>query len=226
MPSVGLSFLDQESRGIWGHYLANIAWQCNQQTFLLYSTSKNFIIRGIDFFFKKNFLQNHFTLVTIFQLTCQQFLILVMFYTTDSTPSLSLFKTLHRCIVDHHHYQSYSPFAHLDNSHTSLGPLALYYMWKYLYPIFSTSHVNRLCSTHVYLFSILEYGHAQRKYHMFSFPCHMFVLLFHMLLLIIPHAISKSSTCLLPFVTHYVSDLQYISIEYLSCIFLSFEYQI
>ena len=42
--------------------------------------------------------------------------------------------------------------------------------------------------------------------------------LFHMLLFIIPHAISKSSTCLLPLVTCYVSSLQYISFEYLSCI--------
>ena len=42
---------------------------------------------------------------------------------------------------------------------------------------------------------------------------------------IIPHVIYKSSTCSLPFVTHYVSDLQYISIEYLSCIFLCLEYQ-
>ena len=92
-------------------------------------------------------------------------------------------------------------------------------MQKHLYPIFSTSHVNGLCSTHVYLPSILEYSHAWSKYHMFSFPCHMFVSFFHMPLLIIPHAISKSSTCSLPFITHYVSSLQYISIKYLSCIF-------
>ena len=74
-------------------------------------------------------------------------LVIVMFCTIDSTPPLSLLKMLCRCTVDHHHYQS-----------------------------FGTSHVNGLHSTHVYLFSILEYGHAWSKYHMFIFPCHMFVL--------------------------------------------------
>ena len=142
----------------------------------------------------------------------------VTFCTTDSTLSPSPLEMLHRHIVDHHHYQLYAPFAHLDDSHTGSGPPAPYYMWKHLYPIFSTSLVNSLHSTHVYLLSISEYGHAQSKYHMFSFPCHMFVLLFHMLLLIIPHAISKSSTCSLPLVTFHVSVLPYISIEYLSCI--------
>ena len=44
----------------------------------------------------------------------------------------------------------------------------------------------------------------------YSSTCYF--LLFHMLF-------PKSSTCSLPFVTHYVSSLQYISIEYLSCIF-------
>ena len=112
----------------------------------------------------------------------------VTFCTTDSTLSLSLFEMLHRRIVDHHHYQLYTPFAQLDNSHTGPGPPAHYYMQKHLYPIFGTSHVNRLRSTHVYLFSILEYSHAWSKYHMFSFPCHMFVLLFHMLLPSLPHA--------------------------------------
>ena len=135
-----------------------------------------------------------------------------MFHTIDSTPSLSLLEMLHRCIVDHHHYQLYAPFAHPDNCHTGPGPLALYYMRKHLYPIFRTSLVNGLCSTHVYLFRILEYGHTQSKYHMFNFPCHTFVLFFHMLF-------PKSSTCSLPFITHYVSSQQYISFEYLSCIF-------
>ena len=90
---------------------------------------------------------------------------------------------------------------------------------------FSTSLVNGLCSTHVYSPKILDYGYTQSRYHMFSFPCHTFVSFIPHATFIIPHVISKSSTCSLPFVTYYVSDLQYISIEYLSCIFLSFEYQ-
>ena len=143
-----------------------------------------------------------------------------MFRTTDLTLSPSPLKTLCRCIVDHHHYQSYTPFAHPDNSHTSLGPLAPYYMQKHLYPIFGTSLVNGLCSTHVYLFSISEYSHAQSRYHMFSFPCHTFVLFFSMLLLYFHMLFPKSSTCLLPFITHYFSSLQYISFEYPSCISL------
>ena len=117
--------------------------------------------------------------------------VVVMFHTTDSTLSLSPLEMLRGHIVDHHHYQSYTPFAHPDNSHTGPGPPALYYMQKHLYPIFGTSHVNGFHSTHVYLLSISEYGHTQSKYHMFSFPCHMFVLFLHMLLIIIPHAISK-----------------------------------
>ena len=152
----------------------------------------------------------------------------VTFHTTNSTPSPSLLETLHRHIVDHHHYQSNTPFACPDSSHTGPGPLAHYYMQKHLYPIFGTSHVNRLCSTHVYLFSILEYTHAWSKYHMFVFPCHMFVLffhmfilLFHMLLPVIPHATSNYSTCSLPFIFQF---FQYISIKLLVLYFLSFEY--
>ena len=99
-------------------------------------------------------------------------------------------------------------------------PPALYYMQKHLYPIFGTSLVNRLHSTHVYLLSISEYGHAQSRYHMFSFPCHMFVLFFHMLLLLFHMLFPNSSTCSLPFVTHHVSSLEYISFEYPSCISL------
>ena len=99
-------------------------------------------------------------------------------------------------------------------------PLAPYYMQKHLYPIFGTSFVNRLCSTHVYLLSILEYSHAQSRYHMFSFPCHTFVLFFHMLPLYFYMLFPKSSTCSLPFVTYHVSSLQYINFEYPSCISL------
>ena len=179
----------------------------------------------------------------------------VTFCTTDSTPSPSPLKMLCRRIVDHHHYQSYAPFAHPDNSHTSLCPPAPYYMWKHLYPIFNTSYVNGLCSTHVYLLSILEYGHAWSKYHMFSFPCHMFVLFFHMPLLIIPHATSYYSTChfllfhmpllIIPHATSYYSTCYFqvfhmlVALCYPLCFipsvykhwvpvlyFLSFEYQI
>ena len=125
---------------------------------------------------------------------------------------------LRRHMVDHHHYQLYAPFACPDNSHTSLGPPAHYYMWKHLYPIFGTSHVNRLCSTHVYLFSIPEYSHAWSRYHMFIFPCHMFVLFFHTFILlshmplpIIPHARCPSLPIMFQF-------FLYISIKYLSSV--------
>ena len=82
----------------------------------------------------------------------------------------------------------------------------------------SALHLSTDSAQHVYSPKISDYSHAWSRYHMFSFPCHMFVSLFHMLLFIIPHVISKSSTCLLPFITCYVSSLQYISFEYLSCI--------
>ena len=147
-----------------------------------------------------------------------------MFRTTDSTPSLSLLKTLCRYIVDHHTLPVVHSLCLSGQFHTGLGPLALYYMQKHLYPIFSTSIVNGLHSTHVYLLSISEYGHAQRKYHIFNFPCHMFVLFFYMLHLLFHMFISKIFHMLIAFVTHYVSSLQYklqVSVLY----FLSFEYQ-
>ena len=142
----------------------------------------------------------------------------VTFHTTDPTPSPSLLETLHRCIVDHHTLpvvRSLCPSRQFLYWPESSGTL-LYA--KTPLPIFGISLVNRLCSTHVYLPSISGYSHARSRYHMFNLPCHMFVLLFHMLLFIIPHAISKSSTYLLLFVTYHVSSLQYISFKYLSCI--------
>ena len=83
---------------------------------------------------------------------------------------------------------------------------------------FGTSLVNGLHSTHVYSPKILDYGHAWSTYHMFSFPCHMFISFIPHATFIIPHVIYKCSTCLLPFVTCYVPSSQYISFEYLSCI--------
>ena len=68
--------------------------------------------------------------------------------------------------------------------------------------------------------------HRAHMYHMFSFPCHTFVSYILHATFIIPHVIYKSSTCSLPFITCYVSSSQYISFEYLSCIFLSFKYQL
>ena len=145
----------------------------------------------------------------------------VMFHTTDPTPSPSPLEMLCRCIVDHHTSPvicSLFPSGQFLYRPRSSGTL-LYvktpstYLWHFT------------CQwTPLNLLSISDYGHAWSRYHMFSFPCHTLVLLFHMLLLIIPHAISKSSTCSLPFVTYHVSSLQYISFKYPSCIFFSFIY--
>ena len=105
------------------------------------------------------------------------------------------------------HYQSYTPSAHPDNSHTGPGPPALYYMWKHPYPIFGTSQVNRLCSTHVYLFSIPQYSHAWSKYHMFTF----------LLLLWIPLHLSLC----LPFSSFCTSRAPLVSSIITSCFYLS-----
>ena len=67
----------------------------------------------------------------------------VTFCTTDSTLSPSLLETLRRHIVDHHHYQSYAPFACLDNSHT-------YYMQKR--GLYTAPHIPiRLDQTFIWL---------------------------------------------------------------------------
>ena len=87
------------------------------------------------------------------------------------------------------HHQLYAPFAHLDNSHTSLGPPALYLMQNLHYPIYGTSQVNRLCYPHVHLFSIPLYSHAQSTYHMFILFCHTIILSFHVFLLLHHHNI-------------------------------------
>ena len=123
------------------------------------------------------------------------------------------------------HYQSYAPFFRLDNSRPTPSPPAPTICEITITLSFGTSLVNGLRSTHVYSPKISDYSHAWSTYHMFSFPCHTFVSFIPHATFIIPDVISKSSTCSLPFVTYYVSDLQYISIKYLSCIFLSFEYQ-
>ena len=51
----------------------------------------------------------------------------VTFRITDPTPSLSLPETFCRCIVDHQHYQSYTPFFRLDNSCLGTSPPAPYH---------------------------------------------------------------------------------------------------
>ena len=141
-----------------------------------------------------------------------------MFHTTDPTPSPSLLKTLHRHIVDHHTLpvvHSLCPsrqFPYQPGSSSTLLyvktplPYLQYFtcQWTPLNTCIFTQHLG--------VWSCME----QIPY--VQFPCHTFVLLFQMLLLIIPHAISKSSTCSLPLVTFHVSVLLYISIEYLSCI--------
>ena len=58
------------------------------------------------------------------------------------------------------HYQSYAAFFCLDNSCLSPSPPAPYHMRNHPYPIFGTSLVNRLHSTHVYSPKISDYGHA------------------------------------------------------------------
>ena len=120
----------------------------------------------------------------------------------------SLLKTLCRHIADHHTLPVIHSLFLSDNSRPGPSPLAPYYILLYV----------KTPLPYLYSPNISDYSHAQSRYHMFSFPCHTFVLLFHMLLFIIPHAISKSSTCSLPFITCHVSSLQYISFEYPSCI--------
>ena len=146
--------------------------------------------------------------------------LIVTFCTTDPTPSLSPLETLRRRIVDHHTLPVIHSLCLSRQFLYQPGSSGTYYMQKYLYPIFGTSLVNGLRSTHVYLLSISEYGHTQSRYHMFSFPCHTFVLFFHMLLLYFHMLFPKSSTCSLPFITYHVSSLQYINFKYLSCISL------
>ena len=144
----------------------------------------------------------------------------VTFCTTDPTPSPSLLEMLHRHIVDHHTLpvvHSLCPSRQFLSWPESSGTL-LYAKAPLPYPRHFTCQQIPLNTC--ILPSISDYGHTQSRYHMFSFPCHMFVLLFHMLLFIIPHVISKYSTCSLPFVTYHVSSLQYISFEDPSCISL------
>ena len=139
-----------------------------------------------------------------------------MFCTTDSTLSPSPLKMLCRHIVDHHTLPVVC----------SLCPSRQFPYWSrssstLLYvktPLPYLRHFN--CQQpHVYLLSISEYGHAQSKYHMFSFPCHMFVLFFHMFICKIFHMLIALCypLCFIPSVYKLRVSVLY---------FLSFEYQI
>ena len=115
----------------------------------------------------------------------------VTFRITDPTPSPSPPKTFRRRIVDHQHYQSYAPYFHPDNSRLSPSPPAPYHMQNHPYPILGTSLVNGLHPTHASLFSILDYGYTQSRYHMIQFISphvysfhHMLVSYYHVVLCI------------------------------------------
>ena len=141
-----------------------------------------------------------------------------MFCTTDPTLSLSPLETLCRRIVDNHTLPvvcSLRPSRQFPYRPRSSGTL--------LYAKTPLPYLRHFICQRTPLNTCILTQHLRVQSHMeqipyVQFPCHMFVLLFHMLLLIIPHAISKSSTCLLPLVTFHVSVLPYISIKYLSCI--------
>ena len=118
-----------------------------------------------------------------------------MFCTTDPTPSPSPLKTLRRCIV---HHQTLPVICSLFLSRQfpswpkSSGTL-LYAKTPLPYPQHFTCQQTPLNTC--ILPSILDYGHTQSRYHMFSFPCHMFVYYstcyfssFHMPFLNLPHA--------------------------------------
>ena len=151
----------------------------------------------------------------------------VTFHTTNSTPSPSPPKTLHRHIVDHH-ITSHTPPLPIWTNPIPVWVLqhSTTYMQKHPYPIFSTSQVNRLHSTHVYLFSIPQYGHAWSKYHLFTFLLPYVCFILPCDHVIIPHAIPNYSTCLLPFTTYYVSILSIYKHQVLVLYFPSFKYQL
>ena len=141
-----------------------------------------------------------------------------LFHTTDPTPSPSPLETLCRRIVDHHTLPvicSLCLSRQFPSWPESSGTL-LYAKTPLLYLRHFTCQQALLntctLTQHLRVQSRME----QIPYVQFPLP-HV-CLLFHMLLFIIPHAISKSSTCLLPFITYHVSSLQYISFEYPSCI--------
>ena len=145
-----------------------------------------------------------------------------MFHTTDPTPSPSLFETLCRHIVDHH---TLSVICSLCPSRQFLS------LWhpticEITLTLSSAFHLSMDSAQHMYAYpaSWITVMHgadticSASLVTRLSYYSTCYFLLFHMLLFIIPHAISKYSTCLLPFITYHVSSLQYISFEYLSCI--------
>ena len=83
----------------------------------------------------------------------------------------------------------------------------------------SALHLSTDSIQHMYTYSAsqITVTHGADTIYSVFLVTHLFHL-FHVLLFIIPHAISKSSTCSLPFITCYVSSLQYISSKYPSCI--------
>ena len=150
--------------------------------------------------------------------TSQLFILHVTFHTTDPTPSPSLLEMLHRHIVDHHtlpviHSLCLSGqfLSQPESSGTLLyAKTPLPYLWHFTCQW--TPLNTCILTQHLGVWSHME----QIPY--VQFPLSHICLTIHMLLFIIPHAISKSSTCSLPFVTYHVSSLQYISFEYPSCI--------
>ena len=120
---------------------------------------------------------------------------IVTFRTTDPTPSPSLLETLCRCIVDHQTLpvvRSLFPSGQFLSQPESSSTL-LYVKTPLPYPQHFTCQQTPLNTC--ILPSISDYGHTWSRYHMFSFPCHMFVYYstcyfssVHMLFLNLPHA--------------------------------------
>ena len=134
-----------------------------------------------------------------------------MFHTTDPTLSLSPLEMLRRCIVDHQTLPvvcSLFLSGQFPSQPKPSGTLP-YAKSPLPYPQHFTCQWTPLntciLTQDLRLWSRME----QIPYVQFS--------LSH-ICLIIPHATFYYSTCSLPFVTCYVSSLQYISFEYPSCI--------
>ena len=138
----------------------------------------------------------------------------VTFCTTNSTPSPSPSKMLHRCTVDHHitSHMPPLPIQVLQHFTTCENILTL-----------SSALHKSMDSINIYSVSHSMAMHGAHTICSFYFAICLFILPYT--LLIIPCVTSKFFHMLIALHYLYVSAFPYINIKYLSCI-CSFEYQL
>ena len=148
-------------------------------------------------------------------------IMIVMFRITDPTLSPSPPETFRRCIVDHQHYQSYTPFFCPDNSRLGPSPPAPYHKRNHHYPILQHFTCQWAPSNTCIIIQHLRLRlrTEQIPYDSIYFTTRIFhftICLFHITMQFFIFDI-PFSMCSLPYYKLLCFSFYYLNIEYLSC---------